>query len=427
MTPLRARPTEREASRSAIPSAADCSLLDEVERVQRRGAAVEALLLRLSLLPPREARPHRRRVARALLDEASLRQGGQLFAPRNGDLVLLGPRAGASQALLARLFGAAENIVQVLTPGEALLSYARERAAEILLPARTLEPIAASGLDAAAALLRETLPGDLLQCQVAAELLPGGALRPLFREASARLATLAARLSSADGGSATPAPFQDLATELDARVLAIACDDLSRGGAISGGQSSQSGSLALHLNLTIATTSAPDFERFAASVRAREGRAGIELTLAEACTDPPGFARARDHLRARGFAVVLDGVGHQALLLTHPARLGADLVKVEWSEALASEADAAAAIREIGADKVVLDRADDEGALRWGYALGIRRFQGRHMDAMLAAARLGRCAFASGCTPRLCTERASASGPVGRAGCRNADLLDAAA
>ena len=112
--------------------------------------------------------------------------------------------------------------------------------------------------------------------------------------------------------------------------------------------------------------------------------------------------------------------------MTHPARLGADLVKVEWSDALASEA-AAAAIREIGLDKVVLDRADDEGALRWGYALGIRRFQGGHMDAMLAAARLGRCAFASGCTPRLCAERASASGAAGRAGCRNTALLDAAA
>jgi EAL domain-containing protein (putative c-di-GMP-specific phosphodiesterase class I) len=413
---------EREASRVAIPSAADRSLLDEVERAQRRGAAVEALLLRLSLLPPHEARPHHRRVAYALLDEASLCQGGQMFATRNGDLVLLGPRAGASQALLTQLFGAAGNIVQVLMPGKALLSYARERAAEVLPTVRAPESIAASDLDAAEALIRGTLPGDLLQCQVAAELLPGGALRPLFREASARLATLAARLSSADGRPATLTPFQDLAAELNARVLAIACDDLSGNGAISGGQ----GDLALHLNLTVATIAAPGFERFAASVRARGGRAGIELALAEACADPPGFARTRDRLRACGFAVVLDGVGHQTLLFTHPARLGADLVKVEWSEALASET-AAAAIREIGPGRVVLDRADDESALRWGYALGIRRFQGRHMDAMLAAARLGRCAFASGCTPRLCAERASASGPAGRAGCRNADLLDAAA
>jgi hypothetical protein len=423
---LLARPQERDAARPAV-HAADRSLLDEVERAQRRGVGVEALIVRLAM-PSHGARSHHRSVAYALLAEASLRRGGQVFAPRNGDLVLLAPDAGASGVLLTRLFGTACGAVEVLRSSEAILAYARERAADPLPPlavpgAVSAGPAAASSLDAAEALLRAALPGDLVRCQVAAELLPGGGLRPLFREASARLVAFTARLSGAEGGWATTGPAQDLAAELDDRVLAIACDDLSRGGVISGGD----GGLPLHLGLTVATSLSPEFERFAAAVAARGGRAGIGLSLAEACADLPGFERARDRIRARGLAVVLDGVGQQALLLTRPDRLGADLVKVEWSGALAAETAAADAIRAIGPDKVVLSRADDEGALRWGYALGVRRFQGRHMDAMLAASRLGRCASAAGCTPRLCAERASASGAAGRAGCRNTALLDAAA
>ena len=70
--------------------------------------------------------------------------------------------------------------------------------------------------------------------------------------------------------------------------------------------------------------------------------------------------------------------------------------------------------------------AETEQALTWGLSQGIRRFQGRHVDAMLAAGRIGACAQGGGCTLRQCIERASATGPGGRAGCNNPTLLDAA-
>ena len=73
----------------------------------------------------------------------------------------------------------------------------------------------------------------------------------------------------------------------------------------------------------------------------------------------------------------------------------------------------------------MLARADTEAALRWGMANGIRRFQGRHADAMLAAARIVDCAYASGCTLPQCIARAAAADPEGRRSCRNPGLLDA--
>jgi EAL domain-containing protein (putative c-di-GMP-specific phosphodiesterase class I) len=431
--PLSLRALAKETpARTAVHAVAERMLLDAARRAQRRGAAVEALVLRLSQMPPPGAKPHHRRIARSLLDEAALRRGGQVFALRNLDLVLLSPEAGASRGLLARLFGDGNGVVQVLAADAALLAYAQERAAEDLpLPTSLTELAPLPTLDAAEALLQGTLPGDLLHTQVAAELLPGGALRPLFREAIPNLSALTARLP----GAGTPSsPFHDLAAQLDARTLAIACADLAQGGPLSGSPfSGNRRGPALHLNLSIASVLSPGFTSFAEAVRASKGqagggRAGIELLLMEACADPPAFERARSLVRTAGFTLALDGVGYQALRISHPGRLGADLVKLEWSGGLAAaEPDTEAAVHEIGPTRVVLAQADSEAALRWGYARGVRRFQGRHMDAMLAAARLGACTFASGCTLRLCAERGSAAGDAGRVGCGNTALLDAAA
>ena len=353
-----------------------------------------------------------------------------MFALRNLDLVLLCPDVEASRAVLARLFGDGNGVVQVLTPGAALLAYAQERAAEDLPPAALSGPTLLPALDAAEMLLQGTLAGDLLHAQVAAELLPGGILRPLFREAIPNLPALAARLPGAAApGSPPDNPFRDLAARLDARTLTIACADLALGGPLSGGGRGP----ALHLNLSVAAVLSPGFSRFVAAVHAQEppadgGRAGIELLLTEACADPLAFEQARCVVRNAGFALALDGVGHQALRITHPGRLGADLVKVDWSDGLASAGPGLdAALQEIGPGHVVLVQADSEAAVRWGYARGVRRFQGRHMDAMLAAARLGACSLAPGCTLRLCAERGSAAGTAGRVGCGNTSLLDAAA
>jgi hypothetical protein len=60
-------------------------------------------------------------------------------------------------------------------------------------------------------------------------------------------------------------------------------------------------------------------------------------------------------------------------------------------------------------------------------ARGIRRFQGRYVDAMLGAARIVSCPAAETCTLRQCIERATATARAGRAGCGNLALLNAGA
>ena len=143
---------------------------------------------------------------------------------------------------------------------------------------------------------------------------------------------------------------------------------------------------------------------------------GVEVALLEACGDAVAFAAARRLLAEAGMTLVLDGVSHLALLLARPDALRPDLMKLDWSPVLADlpEVDRqqiAATLDRIGRDRVVLHHADNEAALRWGMAQGIRRFQGLHVDAMLAAGRSQACPRAATCSLRQCFDRAAAVAP----------------
>jgi hypothetical protein len=143
----------------------------------------------------------------------------------------------------------------------------------------------------------------------------------------------------------------------------------------------------------------------------------IEVALVEACGDAAAFGHARGVLADAGLPLVLDGVSYLALLLAQPDALCPDLLKLDWSPVLPDlrseeRQQVAAALARIGPDRVVLHHADTEAALCWGMAQGLRRFQGRHVDAILAAGRILACPLAAGCTVRHCMERAAAVVPA---------------
>jgi len=423
-------------------------LRDAVVRLLRappdRQAGRLALALHLSRLDPPAPRPYHRRVARAVLDDAARRYDGQVFALRNGDLVMLLQAADAGTALattLARLFqvdvpNADLLLSRWLLPGDAdgLLAFVDARLADDLpglAPdhAALVEPSAGIGAFAAIDALIENSPvSDLMQRQTAVLLSPGGSarLRPLFREITFSLAVLEARVASAGHLVADPFLLRHLATRLDGHMLQALADDLRGGGPLTAGARDRGPMLTL--NLTLPGILSAGFASFAAACHAAGARVGIEVSLLDACADAEAFLLARERLGVAGLTMVLDGVSHHALMLTTPAALQPDLVKLDWSKQLPEAGSALeTALADLGPARVVLHRAETEEALRWGLAQGIRRFQGRHVDAMLAAGRIGACPQAALCTPRQCMERASATASAGRVGCRNTVLLDAAA
>ena len=267
---------------------------------------------------------------------------------------------------------------------------------------------------------------DLTQRQVGVSI-TGGALtadpsalqlRPVYAEVLVALSVLRSRLAAVGQAVADPYLFRHLAGKLDDRMLHGAHNAVRDGGAPA---------LRMHLNLAIGGILSPAFDRLAAVMAGAGAALAIEVPLMEACGDPAGFARARARLVEAGVALVLDGVSHHALALTHLNSLAPDWIKLDWSDAMMGHAPTLEGLAWLGVGRVVLARAESAAAVQWGLQQGIALFQGRHIDALLATARVQACPAAARCVVRQCQERGYATGAAGRAGCSNPALLDAAA
>lgn len=439
---------------STSNGAAERLLLDAAERALRAPRGRVAVALHLGRLRPPAPRPHHVRVARALLQDAAGRHGGQVFPLRNGDMVLLcadpDPQGSPSSphsphnlpSVFARLFGADAPDPATLTSlwrlegeGDGLRAYVATRAADSTQsPAPVAEegPASPQALAALEQVLLEAELPELLGSQTAIMVSEGrglplaARLAPLFRELTISLTALQARHDLAEA-IADPFLFRNFAASLDGRMLEFLHEDMEAGGKFTRPAIKQG--LPIHLNLTLEHLVSPGFARLSQAARRLGAKFGIEISLMEAVADPELFEYARHLLDMAGFSLVIDGLDHSGLLLTHPGGLRPALVKLTWSPRLADAPPAQAAamdaaIKRIGASRLLLARAETEEALVWGQSRGITRFQGYFLDAVQAAARIGICHSARACSLRQCMSRAGTFSPAGRAGCGNPALLD---
>lgn len=452
------------------PGGPERLLAETARRALRSPGGRMALVLHLSRLAPPAPRPHHRRVARAILDEAAQRNEGQVFALSSGDFVLLcrrpshlplAPRIGPALArpdpvtlplTLGRLLRIDAPDPSRLTTlwrldeePRALIAYAAEQlsafeSGESAVSATSASPPVPSRQTAtlgALAALAETAPAaDLLHRQTAVLLAEGmnlesqATLRPLLRELIFSPDVLQARLPNGDEATADPFLSRHLCARIDRRVLEMLLTAIGRGGPM---DIAAHGGLPVHLNLSLPTILSEAFVALAAMAAEVGAPLGIEVSFVEAVGDLAAFARARRLLGDKGIALVLDGVSHLALTLTRPWRLGADLLKLEWAPRLADLPQEelpvlAAALERIDTQRLVLAGTDGEAAMRWGLAHGIRRFQGNHVDALLAAARMLTCPHLrtapAACTMRLCMGRAAAPDAAGRDACARPGMLE---
>lgn len=414
-------------------------LRDAVQRALRsKRPRWVALALHLSQLPPPAPRPHHRRIARAVLDDAASRREGQLFTLANGDLVLLFPAPDGGVGLaatLGQLFAADAPDIGTLVSRwllpvdvNGLFSFLDRLSLRAAPLARTERDTGLAAVTAISASLEANRVRELLDRQTGILLALSGATRlvPLYREIRFSLPALETRAAMSGHVTTDPFLFRHLMAALTPAMLAAVSADLRR----------ESGPLAwahggrpmLHIDLTVEAILSPLLEDLQAAAAATGLRVAVEIAIVEACADADAFVRARERLRAAEFQVVLDDVTYQMLMITHPAALLPDLLKLDWARTMPQAGEGLeAAIARFGADRIVLQRADTEDAVRWGLARGIRRFQGRHIDSILAASRIAACPEATLCTLRKCGERENAATNAGRVGCGNLALLDAAA
>jgi len=184
--------------------------------------------------------------------------------------------------------------------------------------------------------------------------------------------------------------------------------------------------VAYSLNLNMSSIETPQFRDF---VKAAQGKSGVyvELQLPDILNNMEQFFRIRDELRAKQISTVLDGMNSLMLQYVDAELYDTDFVKVNWSNDIVTDiqtVELQQALGPVGFDRVILARCDNEDAIAWGLDRGIRLYQGRFLDSMVAAVTMAKCPKAAACTFAQCTQRHGVISGRPRAECGDNEKLD---
>jgi len=184
--------------------------------------------------------------------------------------------------------------------------------------------------------------------------------------------------------------------------------------------------VAFSLNLNMTSVETPQFRDFVGAARGKSG-VYVEFQLPDILNNMDQFFRIRDELRGKQISTVLDGLTSLMLQFVDAELYDTDFVKVNWSNDMITDiqtAELQQALGPVGFDRVILARCDNEKAISWGLDRGIRLYQGRFLDSMVAAVTMAKCPNAAPCTFAQCTQRHAVISGRPRAECGNNEKLD---
>ncbi len=355
---------------------------DFIRECVETGTVRQALLVRVSQLPPGTVRPHHARLAGAALDPLAVADRARIFGFANGD-VLVAWRGDAGEVLacavaeLRTLFaGIAREPGSVpgSMPGSMIVAFALpDDAAELARliavapePAAAGPPLPVLPLDLASL---ATLEAALAQADVtrfarrkAVRGKGGPAAAVVWEKRYLSVAEIMGTLLPGRTAQADPWLFRRLTRTLDRRMLAL----LSLPGELRGAGP-------FSLNLNVGGVLSPEFLRFDAALpTSLRGHVVLELQPADVISDLPAFCFARDFARARGYRLLLRGLGPDLLRMVAPGAMGADMVQLRWEPGFAAVDLAALAI---DPGRAVLARGTTADAQAWAARQGIGLFQ----------------------------------------------------
>lgn len=202
--------------------------------------------------------------------------------------------------------------------------------------------------------------------------------QPLFEEVFVSIAELSESILPGISLTATPWLFQDLTETLDKRVLS----SISRhdDGAFTRDFS---------VNLNVSTILSEEFRAFDDNIRSNmKSSIVLELQALDIFSDLRSYLMARDYAQNLGYKVCIDGITERTLRLVDRERLGADYMKLTWNpelpDALREEPELQDKLLNIGANRAILCRVDDENALKVAQEYNITLFQGHYIQYLIS-------------------------------------------
>ncbi|MBI2586729.1 MAG: EAL domain-containing protein [Rhodospirillales bacterium] len=386
-------------------------LLARLKRVETNPAGVYAVHVHLSKLRPNNRQPHFLSIAQRSFDGLIESYEATVFPLSNADIVVICRNAPVDDTdaavgkiralfsedpLLAGEKGGFEDPFSTwydLSQPDDFSSFASVANQLAIEAQRTRQqqttetkvkvedkgrPLTAQNLPDINQKLQGTRVADLMREQTCLEMGPEGPGNIVFREHFILVADLKKRIAPDVNLFASPWLFQYLTETLDKRVLAVLAN-----------RGVEKATSPLSLNLNVNTILSRDFQNFHKVIDKNAKKVVIEMQVLDIFADMNTFVYARDLLQERGYRVLLDGLNPLALQFIEPGKLKTDFVKIAWGPEFEGGTDSGkmAQMREVvtatGKDSVILARVDTEQAVKWGIALGVKRFQGYYVDDLM--------------------------------------------
>jgi hypothetical protein len=394
------------------PTGIETLLLDYTRRLARYPVGRRAIVIHLSRLRPDNRRAHHIRIAANTFEALVKQFDGQIFVLQSADIVFVckdasiavideaimrlrylfgddplaaeldesGPDRFASWYDLERDYEEFLALVEELHAQEAKR---KKRLAAIAGPGPRTErqPMDPQSLAELVNIIERADLSNVMRRQSICAILRDETPKPVFREIYVSIPDLRDNIVPKRDIASDRWLFQHLTQHLDRRVLATLRKN-----------DDQAIAHSYSLNLNISTLLSQEFHQFDQSLRpGARGSIVIELQKVDIFADLGAYIFARDFLHERGYRVCLDGVSAVMLGYIDRERLGLDLIKMFWSpdmaDALHTERTTAfrEAVERTGRSRIILARCDSADAVAFGQSVGLRLFQGRHIDRLLSA------------------------------------------
>ena len=420
MIPPRQDPPQASANPQSVIGQ-ESLFLDYVQKLERHRRGRRAVVIRLSSLQAVNRREHHIRIAVNTFENMVKQLRGQVFSLSNADLVVVFKEIALDEveAAVVKLRFLFSDDPLLLDEGKSgknsftdwymlerdydtVLHLAQQRLSEEqqrrtqeftkhfasrqnTRPAFKGDPLIPNMLaKLEESLIRADL-SNLMRRQAICAVVGKAPPQAVFNELFISIADLRETLLPNVNLASSPWLFQQLTETLDRRVLALLNkhDDRTVAGDVS-------------INLNVQTLLSSEFLVFDDNIKASmRGTIVLELQKVDIFSDLGAFLFARDFAHDRGYRICIDGVNVESLPFVDRERLGVDLVKVVWDPVMmngviptGNDEDGEkleSYFRRCGPSRAILCRCDAQEALDFGQSIGITLFQGRHVEAMLAA------------------------------------------
>lgn len=419
-------------------------LMDTAERLGRVREGWVGVHMHLSLLQPQNREATRLRIAVRVLDPLVVGYRSQIFLLGNSDIVILcrdipandleeivykvralfskDPLAQQNSAIdedpltswfdLERDFQKFFDAIQLLNLEEG----ARRRAQASQPPPP--EPLTVKRLEEILAVLATVDVAPLVRRQAAVLMGSKSTADIVFQEFFFAMADVKKAIAPKIDIMANDWLFQYLAGVLDQYMLRSLMESVAR---------HRSHTVSINMNLSTMKTAL--FQRFLDSLLPNQTLI-VEIAVVDAFADLGAFFSQRDMLRSRGHKILLDRIMPLTLEMLDLTMFDADYLKLSWSPSLATTNQSNAvfppteSIANTGPQRFVLVRCDTEEAVKWGVDVGIGMFQGRFVDAMLAAVTMSGCKSSHQCTFGQCMTRRAVIAGRDRGECTDHAMVD---